>query len=173
MQIVPLNNLMCYLSSSFLHLYILYILTVQACCDVTRTTYTSLQFCICFFWSQYDLDSHGCWIRKRRTIFSFLSDLKCTFQWAGSPSHPGFPLPATPPKLISVSIREDYAKILRGITLGTHSHLLTPPHHILGQSTLCSLSAYQLLRCSVQSIPQSCFTTNVTPSLTGTCGRSP
>lgn len=81
--------------------------------------------------------------------------------------------PATPSKSISVSIRQDYAKILTGITLGRHSHLLTPPHHILGHSTLCSLSAYQLLQCSVQSIRQSCFTTSVTPSLPGTCGRSP
>lgn len=85
---------------------------------------------------------------------------------------PPFPA-ATPSKSISVSIRKDYAKIQRGITLGRHSHLLTPPHHILGHNALCSLSAYQLLQCSVQSIPQSCFTTPVTPSLPGTCGRSP
>lgn len=83
------------------------------------------------------------------------------------------PFPTTPSKSISVPIRKDYAKILRGITLGRHSHLLTPPHRILGHSTLCSLSAYQLLQCSVQSIRQSCFTTTVTPSLPGTCGRSP
>lgn len=85
----------------------------------------------------------------------------------------GLPFPATPSKSISLSIRKDYAKIQGGITLGKHSHLLTPPHHILGHSTLCSLWAYQLLQCSVQSIRQSCFATAVTPSLPRTCGRSP
>lgn len=97
MQIVPLNNLMCYLSSSFLHLYILYILTVQACCDVTRTTYTSLQFCICFFWSQYDLELHGCWIRKRRTIFSFLSGLYIPVGW--QPLPPWLPFTSHTPQI--------------------------------------------------------------------------
>ena len=90
-----------------------------------------------------------------------------------SSTPPGLNFQATPFKSISASISRDYAKILRGVTLGSHSHLLTPPHRILGRRTLCSLSAYQLLQCSVQSIRQSCFTTTVTPSLPATCGRSP